>query len=254
MDFFQVSIDEHVAVITLDNGPVNAINAGVRAEMPEVFRSVGHNPEVRVVILTAAGNKAFCAGTDVREFGQFTGAAREAREHRWRECLDVVYHCPVPVIGAVNGPALGAGLAIVSMCDLLVVAERASFGLPEITVGALGGARHLARLLPELLVRRMLLTGQRLSAAEFSQFGAVTRLVPSDALMEAAHALARTIAALSPVAMRLAKESLNRTEGMDMHAGYRVEQTFTARLQQTADAMEARAAFLEKRAPNFTGR
>jgi enoyl-CoA hydratase len=250
---FTVDIANHIAWITFDNPPVNAINVAVRAELPNVFRETGHNPDVRVVVFTAAGEKAFCAGTDVREFGQFQGAARVERESRWRECLDSIYHCPVPVIAAVNGPALGAGLALVTMCDLVVASEQASFGLPEIKVGALGGARHLARFVPEMVVRRMMLTGYRMSAAELAHYGAITRVVPAAELRPAAQALAEEIASLSPVAVRLAKEALNRTEAMEMHAGYRVEQSYTARLQETAEAMEARAAFLEKRTPNFGG-
>jgi len=256
MDYqhFRVEIADHVATITFENPPVNAVNVQVRAELPEVFRNTGHNPDVRVVIFTAAGERAFCGGTDVREFGQFKGAAREAREIKWREGLNAIHHCAVPVIGAINAPALGAGLAMASCCDILIASEKAVFGLPEIRVGALGGGRHLARLVPEMVMRRMMFTGVRLSAREMAQYGAVSRVVPPEELLPAARALATEIAGFAPLALRLGKESLNRTEFMPMEEGYKVEQTFTARLQETEDALEARTAFLEKRAPVFKGR
>jgi enoyl-CoA hydratase len=256
MDYqhFRVEIRDHIALITFENPPVNAVSVSVRAEMPEVFRTTGHDPEVRVVIFTGAGERAFCGGTDVREFGQFKGAAREAREIRWRECLDAIYGCPAPVIGAINGPALGAGLALAAVCDLLIASEKAAFGLPEIRVGALGGGRHLARLVPEMVMRRMMFTGVRLTAREMAHYGAVSQVVPPAELLPAARALANEIAGFAPLALRLGKESLNRTEFMPMAEGYKVEQTFTARLQETEDALEARTAFLEKRAPVFKGR
>jgi enoyl-CoA hydratase len=219
-----------------------------------VFREVGENPEVRAVIFTAAGTRIFCAGLDIREANRPDPTPTEERQRRWRECLDALYDCPAPVIAAVNGAALGGGLGMVTMCDFIVASEGASFGLPEIKVGLLGGARHLSRLLPEPAVRRMLLTARPLSAQEMDRYGVVYRVTPPDQLLPTARELAAELAAFSPLAVRYGKESLNRTEFLDMREGYRVEQSYTARLQQTEDAREARTAFLEKRPPVFKGR
>jgi len=158
------------------------------------------------------------------------------------------------VIGAINGPALGAGLAIAAVCDVIIASERASFGCPEINVGLLGGARHLARLVPELRMRRMYFTGERIDGHEGHRLGFVDKVVPAGQLMETARELADELAAKSPIALRLAKEALNRAEFMDLKEGYRTEQDYTAKLNGYSDSLEAMRAFVEKRAPVFTGR
>ena len=206
-----------------------------------------------VAVFTGAGRRAFCAGADIR--ARLDGDARFPEDHgrRAREAFNSIYECPIPVIGAINGPALGAGLALAASCDYLIASENANFALPEIDVGLMGGARHLGRLFPQGVTRRLHYTADRLPAAEAYRLGAVHKVVPSDQLMDAAMEEARIIAAKMPKGIRLAKEGLNMIEWMDLKNGYRFEQTRTAILRKTDDAVEAKRAFLERRAPVFKG-
>ena len=257
-----VDIADHIAVVTLDNPPVNAMAADW--DIPAVFDALSDDPDVRVAVLTAAGERAFCAGADLRarvRERDGDGGDPPARvpsgtgNRRVREMFYSIQECAVPVIGAINGPALGGGLAIAASCDYLIASEKATFGLPEIDVGLLGGARHFMRLLTNWgLVRRLHYTAERLDAHEAHRLGMVVQVVPPDQLMDAALADARLIAAKIPLGVRLAKESLHLIENMDVKNGYRFEQTRTAILTRTEDAAEARRAFMERRPPEFTGR
>jgi enoyl-CoA hydratase len=183
------------------------------------------------------------------------GAPGEAWQHnrRARECFHAIVECRKPIIGAINGPALGAGLAIAASCDILVASENASLGLPEINVGLLGGGRHAMRLFGHSKTRRMMLTGQRIVGPELYRLGIVEACVSADALMEAATEIAKEIASKSPPAIVLAKHALNTIEEMSLRDGYRFEQNMTVEVGKTEDAAEATQAFLEKREPVFKG-
>ena len=157
------------------------------------------------------------------------------------------------MIGAINGAALGAGLAIVASCDILVAASTASVGLPEINVGLLGGGRHGMRLFSHSRLRRMMLTGMRVNGDELYRLGIVEASVPVEQLLDTALDLAREIASKSPLSVKLAKQTLNAIEEMSLRDGYRYEQDMTAAIAKTEDAKEARLAFLEEREPVFRG-
>jgi enoyl-CoA hydratase len=250
-----VDVKDHVAVVTLDYPPVNALSGDAYERITEVFDGLHNHEEARVVVLTAAGDRAFCAGADIK--ARAAAAVSDAKTDHGRavrEAFNAIYDCPLPVIGAVNGPALGAGVSVAASCDYLIASEKAVFGLPEIDVGLMGGARHLARLFPQTVVRRMLFTAERIGAEEAHRLGGVVRVVPHERLMDEAMSDASIIAAKMPLASRLAKEALNQIEWMDLKNGYRFEQTRTEILQKTEDALEAKRAFLEKRPPQFKGR
>ncbi len=256
-----IQVDGHVATVTLDRPPVNAINRGTMVEIRDAFRSFDDNREIRAVIFTATGDRAFMAGVDLRSIGEAPPAAdqlpptlvtdppRAARDAMW-----AITDCAVPVIGAINGPALGAGLAFAACCDMLVVAEHATFGVPEINVGLLGASAHLSMLVGRYKAREMYFTGERVSAAELHRLGAVRAVVAGADLMATAGELAAELAAKSPIALRLAKESMNRVEHLSLKEAYRTEQDYTARLSTFEDASEARAAFTEKRPPSWKWR
>jgi enoyl-CoA hydratase len=248
-----LEVEDHVAMVTLDRPPVNAVDHATLDELTEVFRRVGSDRDVRVAIFTAAGDRAFMAGLDLRavppaiddaETRFVTDPGLAAREPMW-----AIVDCAVPVIGAINGPALGAGLAFAACCDILVAAEHATFGTTEINVGLLGASAHLMRLVGRYKAREMFFTGEQVSADELHRLGVVRAVVPGDQLLPTARALASELAAKSPLALRLAKESMNRVEDLPFRDAYRVEQDYTDRLQRFDDAREARAAFLERRDP-----
>ena len=243
---------DHIAVVTIDYPPVNATGPGFMQELTEIFDSL-HEGEARVAILTAAGERAFCAGADIRAASSGT-PQRNDRGRGARETFSAMYECPIPVIGAINGPTLGAGICLAASCDFLIASEKANFALPEIDVGLMGGARHLGRLFPQGFVRWMHYTGVRVSAQEAYRLGVVLRVVPPERLMEEALKEAAVIAAKIPMGIRLAKEGLNLIEWMNVKDGYHFEQTQTAILRNTEDATEARRAFVERRTPVFKGK
>lgn len=177
-----------------------------------------------------------------------------AHMRRSRECFHAIRECAKPVVVALNGPALGAGLAIAASGDILIASEKGSLGLPEIDVGLLGGGSHAARLFPHSMLRQMMLTGYRVPASELYRLGVVTQVTTPEQLMPAALELANNIASKSPLSIRLAKQTLNAIEDMSLRDGYRYEQDMTAAIANTADAKEAQKAFLEKRTAVFVGR
>jgi enoyl-CoA hydratase/carnithine racemase len=169
-----------------------------------------------------------------------------------RECFFAISDCALPVIGAINGAAVGAGLALVASCDIIIASERARFAVPEINVGVLGGGRHLQRMIGVYKTRKMFFTGEFLGPDEFHRLGAIEAVVPADELMPTARALAKEIATKSPIGLRLAKESLNRVEDLPLKEGYRLEQDYTNRVNTFNDSAEARNAYREKRPPEWT--
>ncbi len=247
--------DDYVAVVRLDNPPVNAHSQQLLTEVAWVFDHLSDRDDVRAIVLTGKG-KCFCAGADIKER---VGSTREAGDHwqnsrRAREAYHSIMECQKPVIAAINGPALGGGLALVASCDILLAAETACIGLPEINVGLLGGGRHSQRLFGHSRLRRMMLTGLRVFGPELYRLGVVEESTPPEALMDRALELAREIAAKSPLATKLAKHALNQIEEMTLRDGYRFEQSMTGELSKTEDSKEAMRAFVEKRPPVFEGR
>jgi len=254
-----VEVDAHVATVTYCRPPVNATVPETMLEIGRAFLAISDDRNVRAAIFTGCGPRAFMAGADLKEGprsdpaqlppDRITDPGRVAREAMW-----AIYDCAVPVIGAINGAAVGGGLAFASLCDILIAVESARFATAEINVGLLGASRHVVRMVGPHKARKMFFTGEFVSAQEMHRLGAVEEVVTADELMPAARALAAELAAKSPIALRLAKESMNRSEFMSLKDGYRVEQDYTARLLGFEDASEARKAFREKRDPDWKWR
>ena len=254
-----------VAVVTLDRPPVNALDARTFNEIADVFEGLSLDRSVRVAVLTGAGDRAFCGGVDLEdsprrarpdgrsEDGGPQGSPLDQVDsgRLVRRCFWSVYDCSVPVIAAVNAAAVGAGVALAASCDLIVCSALARFALKEIDVGVLGGVKQTQRLVGPFKAKRMFLTGEWVPAEELYRLGSVESVVPPDQLLPAAVELAATVAEKSPIAVRLAKESANRVEYLDLKDGYRLEQDYTIRIGRYADSAEARRAFLEKRQPEF---
>jgi enoyl-CoA hydratase len=254
----RVEIADRIAAVTLDRPPVNALSSGFYTELSAALERVGDDPEVSIMVLLSASTRAFCAGADLTELAALSGAAAEAADARRQELARRVFgqllNLPQPCIAVVDGPAIGAGAVMASCADMRMGSPRASFVLPEVSVGRCGGGRHLMRHLPQGVVRRMFFTGQPLSGEEALRFGFLDSVHDSAELAGAAMATARGIAAHSPLALRLGKAALNESESLPVQEGYAVEQRYTLRLARTADAREALTARRERRAPRFTGR
>jgi enoyl-CoA hydratase len=253
-----VDVTDHVATVTLDRPPVNAVDRPTFEEFRTAFSAFNDDREIRAVIFTAAGDRAFMAGVDLKTYGdvppdpppqRITDPGSAARDAMWS-----ITDCAVPVIGAINGPALGAGLAFAACCDILIAADNATFGATEINVGLLGASAHLSMLVGRHKARELFFTGEVISADEMHRLGALRAVVPHAQLMSTARELATSLAAKSPIALRLAKEAMNRVEHLPLKEAYRIEQDYTARLQRYEDAGEARQAYLEKRDPDWKWR
>ena len=253
LTLIKIAVADHIAVVTMDHPPVNAQNAQFNIEMAYAFDMLSDRKDVRVVVLTGAG-RVFSAGADLKDRPDRTKPGeRWQHNRRARESFHAIRECTKPVIAAINGAALGAGLGVAASCDILFAANEAVLGLPEIDVGLLGGAKHSQRLFPHSTLRRMMLTGYRVPGPELYRLGVVEASVPRAELMDRSLSLAREIAAKSPAAIRLAKRTLNTIEDMTLRDGYRYEQNMTTELGEHPDSAEAQAAFREKRAPKFQG-
>lgn len=254
MSMIRLEVSDYVALVTMDNPPVNAQPMAFMEELTDVFDTFNDRDDVRVAVLTGAG-KVFSAGADLKNRPDLSAPGLRARRNRIvREMSAAIMNNAKPTIAAVNGAALGAGLGLATSCDILVASERAVFGLPEIDVGLMGGGKHAMRVFPYSLVRRMMLTGYRVPAEEAYRRGLIEAALPHEELLPWAMDLARQIASKSPLATRLAKNAMSTIETMPMHDAYLYEQGNTARLSTSHDALEAVRAFTEKREPVFLGR
>lgn len=247
-----------IATVRLDRPPVNAVTRTMRLELRETFEAISADRDVRVAIL-AGGARTFCGGVDLKESrvpDPDTDPVRTLLDPgwEWRAAQASIRECAVPVIAAVEGPALGAGFGLVAMCDIIIAGPGANFGLPELKVGVLGGASKALHMLGPYRARTMFFTGEPISAEEMHRLGIVAELTAAGQAEDRARELAADLALRSPVAMRLAKESLLRVEGDAVQQSYRIEQDYTARLAAFADSTEARSAFLQKRPPRWSWR
>jgi enoyl-CoA hydratase len=242
-----------VVSVILDRPPVNALTLALYQRITAVFRDISASSAANCVVLTARGDRAFCAGLDLHEFLATSAEDDPKRAVIVRETFRTVRQCAIPVVAAINGPALGAGVVLASVADIRIAAESAKFGIPEINVGRCGGGAHMGRYLPPGRLRRMCFTGEPISAAEALQWGFVDQVVPASDLLPAAYQLAETIASKSPIGLRMAKEALNTVEFMPVEEGYELEQQYSTQLMHTEDAREAARAVVEKRLPIFKG-
>ncbi len=247
--YADVSVDKGVAEVLLNHPPVNAFDSRGWAHLAELITSLGRDGAVRVVVVAAEG-RGFCAGVDIKEL-QADATLITAVNRGCYDTFAAIYDCEVPVIAAVHGFCLGGGIGIAGASDLVIAAEDATFGLPEIDRGALGAATHLMRMFGMARTRRMLYTGEPIDAAEAHRLGALDSVVPREDLRAKAGELAAKIAAKSPKAVKLAKQSLNGIELLDIKTSYRFEQGFTLELYTSPDSQEARDAFVEKRDADF---
>ena len=246
------SLENGIAEVVMCNPPVNALDVAGWFELANLVRSLGANPEVRVVVLAAEG-RGFNAGVDIKEMQRTPGF--EALIGANRGCyaaFAAVYECEVPVIAAVHGYCLGGGIGLVGNADVIIASRDATFGLPEVDRGALGAATHLARLVPQHKMRAMVYTSETATAEELFRYGSVLRVVERESLRDAAREVAAKIASKSPTVIRAAKQSLNGIDLMDVKRSYRFEQGFTFELNLSGVADEARNAFVDKRDAKFS--
>jgi enoyl-CoA hydratase len=253
----RVERDGAVAILTVDRPEKrNALNAAVRAELIAALDELRGDAEVRVLVVTGAGEKAFVAGADIGEFAERTPLEQRA-VMTGRRVFDEIAAYPKPVIAMINGFALGGGCELALACDLRIAADTAKLGQPEINLGIIpggGGTQRLPRVVGTGQAMRLVLSGEIVGAAEALRIGLVDVVHPAAELRERTLEVARGMAAKSPVALQMAKSAIRAAAEMPMAAGLAYETELFATCFASDDKREGVAAFLEKRLPSFTGR
>ena len=238
--------ENHIGYITLNRPEVNnIINQQLARELEDVCHQINQDDNIYVVIITGAGDRAFCEGSELEPVSQgYNPATAIASVDR-------------PVIAAINGDALGQGLELALSCDIRVASHRARFGFPQVALGLIpmdGGTQRLPRLVGKGKALELILTAETINAEEAFEIGLVSKVVTGENLASEAEAVARTIASKGPIALRYAKEAINKGLDLTLEQGLRLESDLYFILQTTSDRTEGVKAFLEKRPPQFKGR
>jgi len=235
--------DAGIYELVMDNPKVNALNIADAYLLSRLLDAVKYRPEIKAVVVTAQG-KGFCAGVNIKEMQALPGndGIIDANDSCW-ELFRAVYECAVPVIAAVNDFCLGTGIGIVGNADVVVAADTATFGLPEVDNGALGAGTHLKRLVPQHKARQMMYMCEVATAAELHAHGSIYKVVPLAELAECAREVARVIASKNGIVVRKAKRAFNSIDD-DPTKSYRTEQGFTFELNLRGEGDKARDAFL----------
>ena len=247
---------DHVALVTLDRADVlNALNYQLLGELAASLEALDADDDVHCIVITGAGERAFAAGADIKEMADQTPVTLTRKNHfaRWER----IKRIRTPVIAAVRGYALGGGNELAMACDMVVAAEDAVFGQPEILIGVMpgaGGTQRLTRAIGKARAMEMILTGERLAARDALALGLVTRVVPAEETLLAALRLASKVASMPPLAVMAAKEAVNRAYELSLDAGLEFERRNFFLLFASEDQKEGMAAFVEKRHATWKGR
>ncbi|MBB3048007.1 enoyl-CoA hydratase [Litorivivens lipolytica] len=247
---FSLNISESgIAEMIFNKPPVNAFDSAGWFAIANEIEALGKNDKVRVIIIAAEG-KGFCAGVDIKELQADAGKITAVNKGNY-DTFKAIHRNEKPVIVAVHGFVLGGGIGISGAADIIVASECATFAVPEVDRGAMGGGAHLQRMFPVQKVRYMYFTGEGIDAQEAYRLGAVEKVVPRDQLLATAREMAEKIAEKSPRMIQLAKEALTGIEDGNLEDKYRWEQGFTQEAYASKDSQEARDAFVEKRDASF---
>ena len=256
-DLVQIKREDRLAVVTINRPPVNALNLEVMNALEAAFDELAADETVGAVIVTGAGEKAFVAGADIGEFPKLNSANGEKLSRRGQLIFQKIADFPAPVIAAVNGFALGGGLELALACDIRVMAENARVGLPEVTLGIFpgyGGTQRLPRIIPAGKAKELIFTGSVIDAAEAYRTGIADHLTSTEEALNKAREVAEKILKAGPIAVRLAKQAVDRGADQTLEEGQKTEAAMFGRLCDTEDQKEGANAFLEKRPPVFKGR
>jgi enoyl-CoA hydratase len=260
MAFENIRYEERppIAVVTVDRPKVlNALNFLSMKELEQVFLEIQQNSAIRAVLLTGAGEKAFVAGADIGELATLSPLEGEQVASRGQRILNLIENCGKPVIACINGFALGGGCELALACTLRIASSNARLGQPEVKIGIIpgyGGTQRLPRLIGKGAALKLILTGEAIPAAEALRLGLVDEVVAPDQLLPRAEQIAQTIAGMAPLAIRDAIRAVNSGYDLPLSSGLALEASLFGLACSTSDKMEGARAFLEKRAPNWTGK
>jgi enoyl-CoA hydratase/carnithine racemase len=248
--------DGAIAEIALDNGPLNLVTRELLRSLNDALTAASSIPELRCLILHGGAARAFCAGSDINEFGELRENAGEQKVLFEDLVLRRLARLPMPTIAAIDGPALGGGLELALACDLRVCRKGVALGFPESRLGGLAGsgAVRLTRLIGPARTKAMLFTGETVDAEQALAWGVVNRVVTEGTALDAARSLAATIAARGPLSNRLAKRLVDAAQDGALDAALSMATGAQQEIFDSADLHEGAAAFFAKRTPNFIGR
>ena len=250
-------VKEGIATITFNRPKaLNALNGAMLAELSQALDEIAANEDIRVLILTGAGDKSFVAGADISELATFDSLKAKAFGRRGHDIINKLQQLPIAVIAAVNGFALGGGTEISIACDFIYASENAKFGQPEINLGVIpgfGGTQRLPRLIGANMAKELIYTGKMISAAEALQLGLANKVVPHASLMDEVMKTAGVIASKGKVSLREAKQAINKGMDVDLASGCGIEIDAFALCYASPDAKEGTSAFLDKRQAEFKG-
>ena len=250
-----VETKNRIALITINRpDKLNALNALAKSELKEAFESIKNDPNVDVVILTGSGQKAFVAGTDIKELTELDAVSGKNFSEGGQSVFNLIENLGKPVIAAVNGFALGGGSELALACHLRIASENAKFGQPEVNLGIIpgyGGTQRLARLVGKGRELELILTGDQIDAAEAYRIGLVNKVVPLSDLLRMAEEVARKIISKGQIAVRMALKATNMTQETNLTDGQALEASLFGVCCGTEDFQEGTKSFLEKRKPEF---
>jgi enoyl-CoA hydratase len=244
-----------VTTIRLQNPPLNLVTVELTRALDSALADIEADPDVRCVIVTGTGERAFCAGSDVKEFKSLRGRVGEGKLLLEKAVYRRLAKLPMPTIAAIQADALGGGLELALCCDLRVADERAKLGLPEVRLGVMpgsGGTQRLPRIVGSARAKEMILLGELIDADQAAGIGLVNRVAPAGDAIEIARAMAETIASRGPVAVREAKRAIDIAGDTPLDQGFAAEMDASERVFATEDMLEGARAFFEKRPPEFT--
>ena len=250
-------INDGLAVVVIDNPPVNALNETVISELDAIIEELSGNSSVQVVIVTGAGEKAFVAGADIKQFLDMDVATGKALVRRGQQIFTRLSTLKQPVIAAVHGFALGGGCELALACDIRIASENAVMGVPEVSLGVIpgyGGTQRLPRLVGPSRAMSMILTGDPIKAEEALRIGLVDKVVPTGEALNEAKAMAKRIMSRGPLAVQAAKRAIYEGMKVSLEEGISFEADCFSELCNTEDQKEGANAFLGKRKPNFQGK
>ena len=245
-----------ITTVRLNNPPLNLVTVELTRSLDRALADIENEGDVRCVVVTGTGDRAFCAGSDVKEFESLQGRVGEGKLLLEKAVYRRLARLPVPTIAAIQADALGGGLELALCSDLRVVDERAKLGLPEVRLGVMpgsGGTQRLPRLVGIAKAKELVLMGEIISAAEAAEIGLVNRVAPAGRALDEAMAMAGTIATRGPIAVREAKRALDLAGDMTLDEGLAHELDASERIFASQDMLEGAQAFFDKRAPRFSG-
>ncbi len=255
--YINLDLEDTIALLTFNRPKkLNALNSELLDEFSDALRQIAENENIRVLILTGAGDKAFVAGADIKEISECNTLSAKLFAEKGQQVISKLQQLSIPAIAAVNGYALGGGSEIVLACDFAYASQNAVLGFPEITLGLIpgfGGTQRLARLIGTTKAKEMIFTGSMISSAAALEYGMINKVFAQESLLDEVKKTAKIIASMGKVSVRAAKEVINLGMDSDLNTGLAIEAIAFAICMAGEDAKEGTSAFLEKRKPVFKG-